>query len=73
MPINDPLLDPVDARLVEVEIRRDCTYVCRPFCLAVQDLVVRPWLRCHIPLSEPDAKISRIRVSDKTSRICFGV
>src|SRR5262249_61886079 len=36
-------------------------------------LVVRPWLRFHIPLIEPDVQISRIRLSDKTSRLCFGV
>jgi len=30
--------------------------------------VVRPWLRFHIPLIEPDRQISRIRLSDKTSR-----
>src|SRR5450432_2251731 len=32
-------------------------------------LVVRPWLRCHTPLIEPDMQISRIRLSDKTSRL----
>src|SRR5262245_1731622 len=32
-------------------------------------LVVRPWLRFHIPLIEPDGRISRIRLSDKTSRL----
>src|SRR6202521_3488728 len=31
-------------------------------------LVVLPWLRFHIPLIEPDRQISRIRLSDKTSR-----
>ena len=31
-------------------------------------LLVRPWLRFHIPLIEPDRQISRIRLSDKTSR-----
>src|SRR5258708_26388276 len=36
-------------------------------------LVVRPWLRFHIPLIEPDVQISRIRLSDKTSRLCFRV
>src|ERR1700687_4994320 len=30
---------------------------------------VRPWLRFHIPLIEPDMQISRIRLSDKTSRL----
>ena len=32
-------------------------------------LLVRPWLRFHIPLIEPDMRISRIRLSDKTSRL----
>src|SRR5499433_1382271 len=32
-------------------------------------LVVRPWLRFHIPLIEPDMQISRIRLSDKPSRL----
>src|SRR6476619_1352195 len=32
-------------------------------------LVVRPWLRFHTPLYEPDMQISRIRLSDKTSRL----
>ena len=27
-----------------------------------------PWLRFHIPLIEPDGRISRIRLSDKASR-----
>jgi hypothetical protein len=31
-------------------------------------LVVPPSLRFHIPLIEPDRRISRIRLSDKTSR-----
>src|SRR3981189_2274942 len=31
--------------------------------------LVRPWLRFHIPLIEPDMQISRIRLSDKTSRL----
>src|SRR6476620_1074839 len=31
-------------------------------------LVVPPWLRFHIPLIEPARQISRIRLSDKTSR-----
>ena len=33
--------------------------------------MVQPWLRFHIPLIEPDKQISRIRLSDKTSRLCF--
>ena len=28
-----------------------------------------PWLRFHTPLIEPDMRISRIRLSDKTSRV----
>ena len=31
--------------------------------------MVKPWLRFHIPLIEPDKQISRIRLSDKTSRL----
>ena len=30
--------------------------------------VVQPWLRFQIPLIEPDRRISRIRLSDKSSR-----
>jgi hypothetical protein len=30
--------------------------------------VAQPWLRFHTPLIEPDVQISRIRLSDKTSR-----
>ena len=32
-------------------------------------LVAQPWLRFHTPLIEPDMQISRIRLSDKTSRL----
>ena len=35
--------------------------------------MVQPWLRFHIPLIEPDVQISRIRLSDKTSRLCVRV
>jgi hypothetical protein len=31
--------------------------------------VTLPWLRFHIPLIEPDMQISRIRLSDKISRL----
>ena len=31
--------------------------------------VTLPWLRFHIPLIEPDWRISRIRLSDRTSRL----
>src|ERR1700722_11000895 len=32
-------------------------------------LVARPWLRLHTPLIGPGARTSRIRLSDKTSRL----
>ncbi len=32
-------------------------------------LVAQPWLRFHTPLIEPDVRIARIRLSDKTSRL----
>ena len=32
-------------------------------------LVARPWLRFHTPRIEPDVRIARIRLSDKTSRL----
>ena len=32
-------------------------------------LLVRPWLRFHTPLIEPDMRVFRIRLSDKTSRL----
>ena len=35
--------------------------------------LAQPWLRFHIPLIEPDMQISRIRLSDKTSRLSFRV
>ena len=38
-----------------------------PLRLAVP-VVAQPWLRFHTPLIEPDVRISRIRLSDKTSR-----
>src|ERR1700745_3427149 len=31
--------------------------------------LARPWLCFHTPLIEPDVQISRIRLSDKTSRL----
>ena len=31
--------------------------------------MAQPWLRFHTPLIEPDMQISRIRLSDKTSRL----
>ena len=44
-----------------------CTYLLPPLSIGGA-LVVQPWLRFHIPLIEPDKQISRIRLSDKTSR-----
>src|SRR5258707_4813136 len=32
-------------------------------------LLAQPWLRFHTPLIEPDMQISRIRLSDKPSRL----
>ena len=32
-------------------------------------LLSKPWRRFHIPLIKPDMQISRIRLSDKTSRL----
>jgi hypothetical protein len=49
-----------------------CTYLLPPLSIGGA-LVVQPWLRFHIPLIEPDKQISRIRLSDKTSRLCFRV
>ncbi len=31
--------------------------------------VPKPWLRFHTPLIEPDMRIARIRLSDRTSRL----
>ena len=47
-----------------------CTYLLPPLSIGGA-LVVQPWLRFHIPLIEPDKQISRIRLSDKTSRFAF--
>src|SRR5271154_5514368 len=43
------------------------TYLLPPLSSGGASLV-RPWLRFHTPLIEPDMQISRIRLSDKTSR-----
>jgi hypothetical protein len=45
----------------------DGTYLLPPLSSGGASLVP-PWLRFHIPLIEPDMQISRIRLSDKTSR-----
>jgi len=44
------------------------TYLLPPLSSGGASLV-RPWLRLHTPLIEPDMQISRIRLSDKTSRL----
>ena len=44
------------------------TYLLPPLSSGGASLV-RPWLRFHTPLIEPDMRISRIRLSDKTSRL----
>jgi hypothetical protein len=43
--------------------------VCLPLLSSGGALVAQPWLRFHTPLIEPDVQISRIRLSDKTSRL----
>ena len=43
------------------------TYLLPPLSSGGASLV-RPWLRFHTPLIEPDMRIARIRLSDKTSR-----
>src|SRR6202166_296894 len=48
-------------------------HICFPPLSSGGALVVRPWLRFHIPLIEPDRRISRIRLSDKTPRLYFRV
>ena len=68
-----------DAAILPVLVELRCGAVAvGPTCLfpplsSGGALVVRPWLRFHIPLIEPDMQISRIRLSDKTSRLCFRV
>src|ERR1700736_259300 len=42
--------------------------MCLPPLSSGGALVVRPWLRFHTPLIEPDVRSYRIRLSDKTSR-----
>jgi hypothetical protein len=46
----------------------DRTYLLPPLSSGGASLA-RPWLRFHTPLIEPDMQISRIRLSDKTSRL----
>src|SRR5712672_902647 len=56
----------VESRCGAVALGR--TYLLPPLSFGGAS-VVPPWLRFHIPLIEPDRQISRIRLSDKTSRL----
>src|SRR5205807_7418873 len=56
----------VESRCGAVAVGR--TYLLPPLSSGGASLV-RPWLRFHTPLIEPDMQISRIRLSDKTSRL----
>src|SRR6516162_5845352 len=56
----------VESRCGAVTVGR--TYLLPPLSFGGASLV-RPWLCFHIPLIEPDMQISRIRLSDKTSRL----
>src|SRR5436190_22245294 len=57
---------PVESECGAVAVGR--TYLLPPLSFGGASLV-RPWLRFHTPLIEPDVQISRIRLSDKTSRL----
>jgi hypothetical protein len=57
---------PVESRCGAAAVRR--TYLLPPLSSGGASLV-QPWLRLHTPLIEPDMQISRIRLSDKTSRL----
>src|ERR1700687_3534529 len=57
--------DWVESRCGAVELGR--THLLPPLSSGGASMVP-PWLRFHIPLIEPDRQISRIRLSDKTSR-----
>src|SRR6266849_1923147 len=61
---------PVESRCGAVALGR--TYLLPPLSFGGASMVP-PWLRFHIPLIEPDRQISRIRLSDKTSRLYFRV
>src|SRR6202035_5547346 len=56
----------VESRCGAVAVGR--TYLSPPLSSGGASLV-RPWLRFHIPLIEPDRRVYRIRLSDKTSRL----
>src|ERR1700732_5159655 len=58
-------LELVESRCGAVALGR--TYLLPPLSSGGASMVP-PWLRFHIPLIEPDRQISRIRLSDKTSR-----
>jgi hypothetical protein len=45
---------------------------CRPFSSAGTSLAA-PCFRFHIPLIEPDVRISRIRLSEKTHAIAIAI
>src|SRR6266851_1710171 len=56
----------VESRCRAVALGR--TYLLPPLSFGGASMIP-PWLRFHIPLIEPDRQISRIRLSDKTSRL----
>src|SRR5688572_2533552 len=56
----------VESRCGAVAVGR--TYLFPPLSSGGASLV-RPWLRLHTPLIEPDMRSYRIRLSDKTSRL----
>src|SRR6266481_5640788 len=56
----------VESRCGAVAVGR--TYLLPPLSSGGASLV-RPWLRLHTSLIEPDMRIARIRLSDKTSRL----
>src|SRR5436189_3511735 len=67
--VRGTLVEPrqsVESRCGAVAVGR--TYLLPPLSFGGASLA-RPWLRFHTPLIEPDMQISRIRLSDKTSRL----
>jgi hypothetical protein len=69
------LVELISGGLASVTVESECgavavgrTYLFPPLSSGGA-LVVQPWLRFHIPLIEPDRRISRIRLSDRTSRL----
>src|ERR1700676_4940876 len=70
--IRDHLGEMVRGTVEEVEPRCGAVTLGRTYLLPPLSSggasMVPPWLRFHIPLIEPDRQISRIRLSDKTSR-----